>query len=424
MKKWFTLSLFPYLYLFFGIGWLLWSDHYLPPIHFPFNDYVNTQTLKGLVFILFSFVLMLMVIKKNKEVVTIEEEKNKLTTLINAMPDFVLFKDGKGRWIQVNDFGRQLFELQHVDYRGKTDSDLAKLTDFYHDALLYCVDSDEIAWQIGKISRVEEVVPKRDGSFRTFDTIKLPLFNHDGSRKAFIVIGRDITEHKKTEDLLLQSEKLTVLGELAAGVAHEIRNPLTSIKGFLQFMDEEDETKKLYKGIMISEIDRINDIVTELLLLSRPQDVEFKNQDVESILHYVTSLIKTETTLKSLEIEFINKANHPIVYGSANQLKQVFLNIVKNAIEASHENDKISIKLEQNKQNELVATFLDHGTGIDEERLKTIGQPFYTTKEKGFGLGMTVSYKIIKEHKGRIDIKSKVDKGTEVKVILPISVGS
>ncbi len=409
----------PYLYLFFGLSWILLSDFYFSSQKLTFEQMTNLQTLKGVIFVLVTFILFLLLVRKNKEVEKIEEEKKKLTTLINAMPDFVLFKDAEGKWIQVNDFGRDLFELQNIDYQGKTDRDLALLVDFYRDAFNYCSESDEFTWKQRTVSRVDEVIPIRDGTNKTFDVIKVPLFHPDGSRKAFIVIGRDITEQKKTEFMLRKYEKLTVVGELAAGIAHEIRNPLTSLKGFLQLMEEQDETRKLYRKIMISEIDRINDIVTELLMLSKPEDVDFDEQNISSIVFSVYSLLTSEASLKNINISIENKLNHPYVKGSSVQLKQVLINVIKNAIEAIDINGHINLTLANSTKNQLVIKVEDDGCGIDENRLKTIGEPFFTTKEKGFGLGMTVSYKIVKEHKGDIIITSKKDVGTKVSIILP-----
>jgi len=122
-----------------------------------------------------------------------------LRTLINAMPDIVCFKDGEGRWLEANDYDLKLFGLEHVDYRGKKDSELAAYQDFYKEAFLACEASDEKAWQSGVISRAEEEIPRPDGSSRTFEIVKIPLFHEDGRRKGLVVVGRDINERKQAE---------------------------------------------------------------------------------------------------------------------------------------------------------------------------------------------------------------------------------
>ncbi|MDZ4202224.1 MAG: EAL domain-containing protein [Gallionella sp.] len=137
-----------------------------------------------------------------------------LRTLINAMPDIVCFKDGEGRWLEANDFDLKLFQLEGVDYRGKTDSELAEYQDFYRAAFLSCESSDEAAWRAGVMVRDEEVIPRPDGGAMVFDIIKVPLFNVDGSRKGLVVVGRDITERKRAEErLVLASRVFDTTGE-------------------------------------------------------------------------------------------------------------------------------------------------------------------------------------------------------------------
>ncbi|MDD2737913.1 MAG: EAL domain-containing protein [Methylomonas lenta] len=126
------------------------------------------------------------------------ETATHLQTLINALPDIVCFKDGEGRWLEANEFILKLFQLEHVDYRGRADSELAAYQDFYREAFLNCEASDEQAWQRGELSRCEESIPRPDGSVLTFDVIKIPLFYEDGRRKGLVVFGRDITDNLKT----------------------------------------------------------------------------------------------------------------------------------------------------------------------------------------------------------------------------------
>ena len=134
--------------------------------------------------------------KTERELVASEE---RLRTLINAMPDIVCFKDAGGRWLEANDFDLKLFQLEGVDYRGKTDSELAAFSSFYREAFLGCEATDELAWKKGTLSRVDEVIPCPDGSSKTFDIIKVPTFDAQGNRKGLIVMGRDVTERVRVE---------------------------------------------------------------------------------------------------------------------------------------------------------------------------------------------------------------------------------
>jgi len=164
----------------------------------------------------------------------LNQRESQLRLLINAMPDIVCFKDGQGRWIEANDFDLKLFGIENVDYRGKKDSELAPYSTFYREAFLTCEVTDEYAWQKRVISRGEEIIPRPDGTEKVFDIIKVPVFNEDGSRKALVVIGRDITEKKHAEEALRsEKEKLDIiLKNLNEGVI------ATDEKGAIIFLND------------------------------------------------------------------------------------------------------------------------------------------------------------------------------------------
>ncbi len=137
----------------------------------------------------------------------LKESEERLRALINSTPDIICFKDGQGCWLEANQADLKLFQLEHVNYRGKKDSELAEYTPFYRDALMTCEATDELAWKKGKISRGNKVIPRPDGSVKIYDVIKVPLFNEDGSRKGLVVIGRDITERIQAEEALRENEE-------------------------------------------------------------------------------------------------------------------------------------------------------------------------------------------------------------------------
>lgn len=534
-----------YVLIFFilSITWIF-GTNYLLNLYAPSEFIKVIEHTKEILYVLLAGWFFYFFISKMEELSASKEEEERLSTLINSMVDFVNFKDGEGRWIQVNDYGLKLFDIENVDYKGKKDSELAEYSNYFSDALRYCEISDEEAWKAGGIIRVEEVLPQPDGTTKTFDTIKVPLFNDDGSRQGLVIMGRDITERKfvetlleesrqqyrslfeyspdivsmldlngtitnlnpqfekvtgfsredyigknladlipdsqrqivldkvssvvenycpqmfefemkhkngkplifqstslpiivndkiagiicnsrdvtelrETEERLRRTDKLSVVGELSASVAHEIRNPLTSLKGLVQLLQMEDEKHQLYYQIMIDELNRINHIVSELLLLAKPQQIKYTKADMQIILHDVISLLKTEASLHNIQIEFQVQSHPLMIECEPNQLKQLFINILKNAIEASSAGDVVNITL-QSADNNVTVVVKDQGVGISKELLERIGEPFYSSKEKGTGLGMTVSFKIVQSHNGTIKFRSEPDVGTEVIVQLPI----
>ncbi|MCM3254661.1 ATP-binding protein [Priestia aryabhattai] len=352
----------------------------------------------------------------------VSDEQYQLATLINSMPDFICFKDGTGKWVAVNDFGRELYHLKGIDYRGKTDVELGELVPFFQAAFLHCISSDEEAWKKKEKVRTEEAFEIPNGEVKTFDVIKVPVFFDDGSRKALITIGRDITQQKLAEALLIKKEKLSVVGELAAGIAHEIRNPLTSIKGFVQLMKETDRSAVGYANIMLDELERINGIVSEMLLLSKPESEHFRVFSLTEAVKYVMSLTSHEALLKNIDFLYDEQTNNASVYGNKNHLIQVLLNVFKNAIEAMDKPGNIYITIKTAQDNHIFIEVRDEGVGISKDRLEHIGEPFFTLKEKGMGLGLTISSKIIHDHHGTLQIESEQNKGTIVKIRLPLYV--
>lgn len=266
---------------------------------------------------------------------------------------------------------------------------------------------------------IEQEFIRLDGSFFEAEVKVIPsIYKREFAAHTIV---RDTTERKKTRELMLKSEKLSVAGQLAAGIAHEVRNPLTAIKGFIQLMksNHKDE-EKVYYDIIDSEIDRIEGILSELLALVKPKSVKLERKRLDNLLNQVIALTSTQAIMQNI---VINKENeNPLLEISCdeNQLKQVFINFIKNSIEAMPNGGMISIDVKVHKpENKVRLTFNDQGNGIPEEVLKRVGEPFFTTKENGTGLGLMISKQIIEGHNGIIQISSKAN-GTTVDVSLPL----
>ncbi|MFS1515277.1 ATP-binding protein [Bacillus sp. SCS-151] len=406
-------------YFIGGIVWIFFIDDILILLNIMHDPYA-LKLVETIIFIVVSSYLLYSFIKQTEYCKKAEEDENQLSLLINSMPDFVCFKDGEGRWLKVNDFGRDLYHLNEVDYIGKTDADLGVINPFFKEAFDECLKSDNDTWKQAKITRADESFILPNEETKTFDVIKVPLFYDSGERKGLVIIGRDITQQKLTEAMLLKKEKLSVIGEMAAGIAHEIRNPLTGVKGFLQLMGENNTASKDHLSIIMSEMDRINHIVSELLVLSKPQPKKYNPFLLSESLSYVCNITSHEAKEKGIIIDFGNDSYDPTVFGDRNQLIQVFINIVKNAIDAMPRGGRIEISVNNIDQKFVKVIVVDDGIGIPKERLNKIGEPFFTLKEKGMGLGLTISNKIINEHKGTINIESVVTVGTTVSITLPV----
>ncbi|MED3838434.1 ATP-binding protein [Niallia circulans] len=232
-------------------------------------------------------------------------------------------------------------------------------------------------------------------------------------------IGKDITASKeKTMHLLQKSEKLAILGEMSAGIAHEIRNPLTSIKGFIQLAKAENP-KNRYFEIVLSEIERINGIVGELLFLAKPTADVFLVKDIRNIIKDVITLIHTQLSLHNIQIKEVYEWDIPMILCEEKRLKQVFINLLQNAIEAMPQGGYISIKGTSLQDGNISIEIMDQGVGIPDERLGTLGEPFFTTKEKGTGLGLMTCFKIIESHNGSLSFQSELNKGTKAIIVFP-----
>jgi len=245
------------------------------------------------------------------------------------------------------------------------------------------------------------------------------IYDNNGNPVLLSVI-RDVTERKRSEELLIRSEKLSAIGQLAAGVAHEIRNPLAALKGFTQLLKSKLPDYGSYFNIMASEIDRINLIVNEFMTLAKPHYSHYTVGRLEPIIHSVLSILETQATLLNIMLRVELNSPLPVVLCSENQLKQVFLNIIKNALESMQGGGEVVITGNAPGNDMVEIKIKDAGPGMPEELIAKLGEPFFTTKEKGTGLGLMISSRIVAEHKGSLNITSQINSGTTITIRLPV----
>jgi signal transduction histidine kinase len=233
---------------------------------------------------------------------------------------------------------------------------------------------------------------------------------------------------KESKSYIRRADRLASLGTLTAGLAHEIRNPLVAIKTFTQLLPErfdDEEFRQQFLPIASGEVDRISILVDELLNFAKPSDPKLETEDINTVLDGMILLVSTESKKKAIELVKEYGADLPSVTIDRDQMKQVFLNILLNAVEATPEGGHVTVRTRSYTKAAgdayVQIEFTDTGGGIPEECLEEIFNPFFSTKTKGSGLGLSISAQIVQDHRGYIDVESRVDQGASFFVNLPIT---
>lgn len=372
----------------------------------------------------------------------LRKSEARFRTLIEASPDSIYFKDGQGRWLIANEAGLRIFNLKNTSYQGKTDRQLAENDPFFREALLYCATTDEETWRGRELSRSNETIPQPDGTEKTFDVIKIPIFNGDGSRHGLVVLGRDITERKQAEKLLRQAQKMESLGILAGGVAHDFNNLLVAMLGqtslaLAKMRAESPARPHVEKAV--SAANRAADLTQKMLAYSGRGHFEVRplnlNTLIEENLHLFEVSIPKNVSLRSELADDL-----PLIEADAGQMQQVVMNLIINGAEAISEHPgQVLVVTGVEEVGELdgrvpqfTAAHLapgryvtlevhDNGGGMDEETKARIFDPFFSTKQMGHGLGLAVVSGIVRGHKGGIQVYSEKGQGTTFKLLFPVS---
>lgn len=247
-----------------------------------------------------------------------------------------------------------------------------------------------------------------------------------GQDSYVLTLIEDVTEQRRLENDIKQKEKMAAIGTLAAGIAHEIRNPLAGMSGSIELLSANqttEEDKKLYK-IILREIDRLNRLITEFLEFSKPSTRPQDQVDVAMVIDGVLQFVETSQDRNpKLKIDK-SYSQVPLIRGSSDQLRQAFLNIIINAVQAMQktESPHLQVQISQVTGRQAVeVAIIDNGCGMNETTRKKMFEPFHTTKTKGTGLGLAITHKILDSHQAQIFVKSEVGQGTEFRLIFPCS---
>ncbi len=288
---------------------------------------------------------------------------------------------------------------------------------------LFCHLSEEIINHFKQVTNNGKqcssmVIEGTDGVVRHFDySTKRGII--DGLNLTVIT---DVTEKAQMQEQLRKSDRLNLIGELAAGIAHEIRNPMTALKGFIQLLEPSIKAEhSMYYDVITSELARIDSIINEFLILAKPQETKYEEKDICQIMRETVDLLSAQAVLYNVQFHTHYEDKLEYVNCEPNQLKKVFINLIKNAIEVMPNGGVIKISISTINDQFIQISICDQGKGIPSDQIKKLGEPFYTTKEKGTGLGLMVSYRIIEEHNGSIEVESKEGIGTLFKIRIPLN---
>ncbi len=246
----------------------------------------------------------------------------------------------------------------------------------------------------------------------------------------FQIQNRHFSKIKELEEQMRIQEELSAMGQLAAGVAHEIKNPLNAIGLVVQRLQKEfrwedpqgQQEYERFTGIVRDEIDRVNKIIEQFLFVARPYQSEFRTQALDEILDYVLDLLEETIKRNGIVLEKNWPKDLPPVMGDRSQLTQAFLNLLNNAVEAMPRGGRLRVALQSGPaQKSLELRIEDSGPGIPPENLKKVFAPYVTTKEKGIGLGLAITQKIIQGHQGRLEVHSLPGEGATVRIRLPLA---
>lgn len=293
-----------------------------------------------------------------------------------------------------------------------------QLLDFF---LSFQLDVNYINEQLSRTSTssqnfVGKVILKKPNNKEIFlEYYVIKDFYKDNS----ILLLKDETQLKETFEQISHMDSLNVVGQLAAGIAHEIRNPMTSIKGFIQLLKPQlDVNGSFYYDIIMNELERLDLIINEFLYLSKPKNLKFEKKCLTELVQSTLHLMQGQFSLHNIELEVNYPTSNMYVTCVYNELKKVLINLLKNAQEVLSDHGKITIDFGV-KDEFYSLSVTDNGIGMTEEQVSQIGKAFFTTKETGVGLGLYVTHKLVEEHNGYISIDSKLNKGTTFTIFLP-----
>jgi PAS domain S-box-containing protein len=350
----------------------------------------------------------------------LELNQEYLDNILHSSDSAIMIVDKSEKFIAWNKGAERIFGYSEDEILGNPSSFLLPSGKKYFDELDYI---KEHTMRNDQVLYLETERKTKEGKILSVKLSVSKLPSNEGEYLGRSIIIKDFTEFKKLQAQIDQSEKLAVIGQLAAGVAHEIGNPLASISSLVQILQRKSQEPFINEQLsnIKENIDRITRIVRELVDFSRPPSYELAIQDITDIIKTALGIVKYDKRIKKISFNTDLKDDLPKVNVAADQLLQVFINILINALDATEGRGQITVKSNFDKNN-IYVEISDDGCGMDDITMSKIFDPFFTTKDvgKGTGLGLSVSYGIIKRFNGEIIVESIIGKGSKFTVVIPI----
>jgi len=351
----------------------------------------------------------------------LEQQDEFRSRLLESFPDLILVVDLGERYTFVSSRARELLGYEPQEMLGKKISEMEDHSSEIA-ALYHTVVSGQQA-----VASAEYGARHRDGSWRTMRAAGSQLVDSEGKISAVIISVRDITVERKMEQQIVQSERLAAMGAMIGGVAHELNNPLTSIMGVSELLQdtETNETSRKQLAMLQQQARRAAEIVQNLTYFSRPPAPGKSRINLSEVLERTLNLHAYSLRKNNITVDFLKEAGVPYALGDPHQLMQVFLNLILNAEHAIREaRDKGTLRIRSGRgENTVWVSFHDDGPGIPKEILASIFDPFYTTKRpgRGTGLGLSICKSVLKEHNGTVEAANAPDGGAVFTVTLPMA---
>ena len=368
--------------------------------------------------LLVGFVIVNQSVRSLRE--ALQKTESLTLSILESMDSAVLAVDAAGKITTFNQLAEKLFSLSRQSVIGENYSKV-----FPKDEWLI----SQILEKKSKIKDFEVRFKTLAGEEKTLLVNSSGIFNQPGQLQGALAVIHDITELKRLEEESKRSERLSALGNLAAGVAHEVRNPLNAISIAAQRLKSEfkptssEEDYQNFLSNILSEIKRLDQIVIQFLSLARSQKLNLELTDSASYLTEILNLVKVEAEAKGIRVlsKLSDSARLKI---DRPEMKKALLNIILNGMEAMQSGGTLTVETRQKTGADVLEIFIsDTGRGIPAEDITKIFQPYFSTKEKGSGLGLAIAHRIVTDHRGKIEVRSEIGKGTSFVIGLPIETG-